>query len=65
MTGVPFLAGVATFLFSTASRQTLGLIQHPPSSHGLRVYSTVPPLPHMFQSMKFNEAYRHVYIYFL
>jgi len=29
MTGIPFLAGVVTFTFSTAPRQTLGLIQHP------------------------------------
>ena len=29
MTGIPFLAGVATFIFSTAPRETLGLIQHP------------------------------------
>jgi len=28
MTGVPFLAGMVTFIFSMAPRQTLGLIQH-------------------------------------
>jgi len=58
MTGVPFLAGVLTFIFSMAPRQTLGLIKHPPSSHSLyeSIYSAIPPFPHMFQSMKFNEA---------
>jgi len=35
MTDIPILAVVATFTYSTAPRQTLGLIQHPPSSHRL------------------------------
>ena len=44
MTGIPFLTGVATFIFSTAPRQTLGLIQHPPSSHSLTpwCYTSIP-----------------------
>jgi len=29
MTSIPFLAGMVTFIFSTAPRQTMGLIQHP------------------------------------
>ena len=36
MTGDPLLAGVATFIFSTAPRQTLGLIHHP-----VKVYDSV------------------------
>jgi len=56
MTGIPFLAGVATFIFSTAPRQTLGLIQHPPPSYSLTLHGAIPPFPHVFQSLKFNEA---------
>jgi hypothetical protein len=37
MTGIPFLAGVVTFTFSTAHTQTLGLIQHP-----VTVYDSIP-----------------------
>jgi len=33
MTGIQFLAGVVTFIFSTATRQTPVLNQHPPSNH--------------------------------
>jgi len=53
MTGVPFLAGVVTFVFSTAPRQTMGLIQHPQFSHSLWLHGAIP---HTFQSMKFNES---------
>ena len=48
MTGIPFLAGVVTFIFSAAPRQTLGLIEDPPSSHSLRLHGAIPPFPHMF-----------------
>jgi len=60
MTGIPFLAGVVTFIFSTAPRQTLGLIQHASSSHSSWLHCAKPPFPHMFQSMKFSEAQRQV-----
>jgi len=56
MTGIQFLVGVATFIFSTAPKQALGLIQHPPSSQSLRFHGAIPPFPRTFQSMKFNEA---------
>ena len=44
--GIPFLAGVVTFTFSIAPTQTLGLIQHPPYSHSLRLHGAIPPFPH-------------------
>ena len=65
MTSIPFLAGVATFIFSIAPRETLGPTQHPPFSHSLWVYGAIRPFPHMFQGMKLNEAKRQVYLYFL
>jgi len=51
MTGIPILAVVVTFIFSTVPRQRLGLIQHPPSSHRLWLHGASPPFPHMFHCM--------------
>jgi len=63
MTDIPILAVVATFTFSTAPRHKLGT--HPTSSHRLRLHGAIPPFPHTFHSMKFNEAKRQVYLYLL
>ena len=51
MTGIQFLAGVATFIFSTTPRQTLRIIQHPPSSYSsLWLHSAVPPFPQCYRA---------------